>query len=366
MPESNARTDQAGGSLHRTAESVRLERERLLADLFPGGVPRLWCPTLTHFRAPGELDEARIQRHLEHLAPFARGILVPGSTGEGWEMNDDDIRRLLEVVLGAARRVNIHVLIGVLRNTVADMRRGITDTVEWLKSRTGEATADQALARSRVVGFTVCPPKGAELSQEVIRESLAEVLSWGLPTALYQLPQITENEMTPQTVRHLADRHANFFLFKDTSGRDTVALAGEDLGGVFLVRGAEGDYARVTRAGGGPYDGLLLSTANVFAAEEDQILRWLDEGRVDEAESLAASVDRVVQQTFDLVADFATGNPFTNANKTLDHIMAHGAAAAGVEPPFLYSGVRLPAVFVRRSVGFLQAADLLPDDGYLA
>ena len=66
------------------------------------------------------------------------------------------------------------------------------------------------------------------------------------------------------------------------------------------------------------------------------------------------------------LADFATGNPFTNANKTLDHIMAHGpAAAAGIEPPLLYSGVRLPATYIQQAANFLRAADLLPDAGYL-
>ena len=42
--------------------------------------------------------------------------------------------------LDAAARANLSVLIGVLRHTVADVRRGIGDTAEWLKSRTGAAT----------------------------------------------------------------------------------------------------------------------------------------------------------------------------------------------------------------------------------
>ena len=65
--------------------TARPARARLTQRLFPRGVPRLWCPTLTHFAAKGQFDEPRIRRHLQHLAPCIQGALVPGSTGEGWE-----------------------------------------------------------------------------------------------------------------------------------------------------------------------------------------------------------------------------------------------------------------------------------------
>ena len=175
----------------RDTSSVQQARERLIKVLFPTGVPRLWCPTLTHFRAKGELDPMGMERHLNHLAPYAKGLLVPGSTGEGWEMSDDDIRRLLAVVLEAARPAGVHVLVGVLKHTVSDMLRCIDSTVTWLKSRANAATSAEALARSGVVGFTVCPPKGDGLSQAEIDGALSRILERGLPTALYQLPQWT-------------------------------------------------------------------------------------------------------------------------------------------------------------------------------
>jgi hypothetical protein len=81
----------------------RKARALLTKRLFPQGVPRLWCPTLTHFAARGEFDEPRIRRHLQLLAPYVKGVLVPGSTGEGWEMSDADIQHLLAVVLDAAK-----------------------------------------------------------------------------------------------------------------------------------------------------------------------------------------------------------------------------------------------------------------------
>ena len=50
------------------------------------------------------------------------------------------------------------------------------------------------------------------------------------------------------TVAALAGEFPNFILFKDTSGADRVAQSGLDLGGVFMVRGAEvGGYSRCER-----------------------------------------------------------------------------------------------------------------------
>lgn len=343
----------------------REARSRLTQRLFPHGVPRLWCPTLTHFTARGQFDELRLRRHWQHLAPFVKGVLVPGSTGEGWEMSDPDIHRLLSVVLDVAQATSIRVLIGVLKTDLPGTLQCLDATVDFLKRRAGVPNVAEALQRTNVVGFTVCPPKGSQLTQGEIAEALDHVAGRGLPLALYQLPQVTGNEMSAETVQALANRHPNFYLFKDTSGRDCVAQSKLDFGGVFLLRGAEGDYTRWPKSAGGPYDGFLLSTANVFARELDSVLSLLNQGRRHDAEALAARLGRVVEGCFELVRGFPTGNAFTNANKLLDHLMAHGEAGVHREPPLLYSGVRLPAAFVERAAALLRQNDLLPATGYL-
>jgi len=166
-------------------------------------------------------------------------------------------------------------------------------------------------------------------------------------------------------VQMLAARYPQFYLFKDTSGKDRVAQSNLNCDGVFLVRGAEGDYARWTKAAGGPYDGFLLSTANVFARELDAVLQLQDQGQRDAAEVLAARLSRVVEGCFELVRGFPTGNAFANANKVLDHLMAHGEAGRRREPPLLYSGARLPATFVDSAAGLLRQNGLMPVRGYL-
>jgi len=362
--------------------STTQARQALTRRLFPQGIPRLWCPTLTHFSAKGKLDELRIRKQLRTLAPHVRGLLVPGSTGEGWEMSAADIRSLLSVVLDAAKPEGIGVLIGVLKTNVDAVLTCIDSTVAWLKETPWQ---------SSVVGFTVCPPKGRNLSQSAILDALSAVLEKSLPTALYQLPQVTENEMSPETVATLAERYPNFYLFKDTSGKDCVALSqggvaevapvaevarlrrngrivanSATFGGVFLVRGAEGDYAKWPKSAGGPYDGFLLSTANVFARQLVEIQSLLDRGQRDEAATLARRIEAVVKRCFETVTGFPTGNPFTNANKALDHVMAYGRAALTHEPPLLYSGVRLPAAFIENAFDLLRESQFLPETGYAA
>ena len=328
------------------------KRRDIQTQQFPKGIPSLWCPTLTHFRAAREPDALRIRSHLAALSPVVHGILVPGSTGEGWEMNDADILALLEIVLDAAEDSGVRVLVGVLKTNIDDMLACLD-------------SMDNIREHPAVAGFTICPPKGNDLTQPAIRDGLSSVLKRGWPTALYQLPQVTQNEMSPETVAELASEFPNFILFKDTSGLDRVALSGLDFGGVFMVRGSEqGGYAAWPRQAGGSYDGFLLSTANVFASELAEILRQLDKGDIAAARAISEKLVKLVGQAFDAVREFPFGNAFANANKILDHCMAYGDDALHIDPPMLYSGVLLPKKFIESAIAMLREHSLLPQCGY--
>ncbi len=340
-------------------------RQSLIEALFPGGMPGLWCPSLTHFEAGGRIARDRIEKHLARIAPHVRGLLVPGSTGEGWQLGDDERRELLTIVIGAAQRWNLHVLIAVLKPDTAATVETITATTQWLQTVTGTQDWFELTRQTRVVGFTVCAPRGEDLTQEQILAGLEQVLQLQHPTALYQLPQVTGNEISPATFLQLVERYPNLYLWKDTSGQDWVARAGIDPGGVFLVRGAEGGYSRWLKSAGGPYDGLLLSSANNFAPQLAEIHRCLSAGRRQEADALADRVESVVTRCFDVVAGVSVGNPFTNANKLLDHVWAYGLDAARQPPPLLHGGLRLPAELIEPVMTALQEQHWLPARGYL-
>ncbi len=345
--------------------SIRDTRAALLRTLFPQGVPRLWCPPITHTQSAGAVDRARTEAHHATLAPFVGGFLVPGSTGEGWAMSPADVLAVLKNTLEIVQNSQSRILVGILATTTEAMHANIDAVLNVLHTSTGTTDSADAMAAANVVGFTVCPPKGAEHSQAQIESELSSILDRGLPVALYQLPQITQNEMAPDTVANLAARYPNFIMFKDTSGADRVALSGIDLQGVYRVRGAEGEYANWPKVGGGPYDGFLLSTANGFAMQLHQILEYLSQGNTEPAHELSQRLSTAVAEVFDSVAGLTIGNPFANANKLIDHLMAFGADAPTAELPLTWQGEPLPRELVTRTAEILQRSGLLPSRGYL-
>ncbi|MEW6304809.1 MAG: dihydrodipicolinate synthase family protein [Verrucomicrobiota bacterium] len=340
-------------------------RPLILDTFFPQGVPPLWCPLLTHYDRDGAIDRARMAAHLNHLSAHVRGYLIPGSTGDGWEMNDAEIREVLEAAIERSRPLEMHILIGVLKTDAVEACQHVLQTMAWLHERTGEQDPLRALLKANVCGFTVCPPRGKDIWQQEIRDSLASILETGLPIALYQLPQMTQNEMSPEVVHELATKFQNFILFKDTSGRDIVAEQRLDLGGVLLVRGAEGDYARWLLTAGGPYHGFLLSTANTFARELHRIIEDCTHGRTNAAAKLSERLTSAVREGFALVDKLPQGNAFANGNKAFDHFFAHGPKAAEVPPPRLHAGVTLPIEVIRAAGEVLARHGFMPKKGYL-
>jgi hypothetical protein len=269
---------------------------------------------------------------------------------------------LLEITLRQAADLHVNILIGILKPDAGSAIAAIQNVLEWLKLRSGESDALKAMMKARVCGFTVCPPRGEALSQSEISTGLSAILELGLPTALYQLPQVTKNEMTPDTVSDLAAQYPNFLYFKDTSGGDRAVGSGKALFGVFTMRGAEGDYFKWISTA--PYCGFLLSTANCFGAE----LNFIIQSRTADPAAAKALSDRltsVVNEMFALVSPLLVGNPFTNINKSMDHFFAHGPGAELAPPPRLYGGSQLPVEIIERTGQILARHEFLPKKVYL-
>ena len=249
-------------------DSFPADRPALTKLLFPAGVPLLWSPTLVFYDETGGIDRDRQLAHLAFMAPHVRGILVPGSTGDAWEMDDAEALTVLEVVIPFVVQEGLDLLVGVLRPTAAATRALLDKVLDHLCRRARTQSVVEAFVAAHVRGITIAAPSSATpLPQEAIGAALEPVFGLGLPTALYQLPQVTGNTMTPELVAGLAERFPNLLLFKDSGGRDEVALSGRMPAEVTLLRGAEGDYARWSKARGGPYGGFLLSSANAFPAQ---------------------------------------------------------------------------------------------------
>ncbi len=347
-----------------------MRRRDYFSTLFPQGIPTLWCPLISHYKAEGSFDSERMAAHIDHISPYVQAFLAPGSTGDGWEMRPEERSELIELLLPLAEQINGHLLVGVL-----ETERG--------KAAAAVESVKAAYAPGETPGYTgvtITAPRGSDLSQTEIFDEISTVLELGVPTALYQLPQITENEIDPCTAEDLAKKYSNFYLFKDTSGKDKVARSGRMPDDLFLVRGAEGNYADWVKGLGGPYHGFLLSTANNFAP---QLARILDLSSLasaqgaggahsveaaeaaEEARSISEMLTTVVEVAFQSVDQLPFGNPFANSNKALDHIMAYGADFEKVQPPRTHSGNRIPVKIETDLAELLRRYNLFPQKGYL-
>ncbi|MFB0517351.1 MAG: dihydrodipicolinate synthase family protein [Candidatus Neomarinimicrobiota bacterium] len=342
-------------------------RKQLIRTLFPDGVPELWCPLLTHYQDDGSIDTARMARHAEYLRAWIRGYLIPGSTGDGWELDASQKAEVLTFSVRMAQASGARILVGILETDPEAMLQSIADSLAFLKQISGEESVTESLAAARVCGFTVCPPKGKSLSQEAIHAGLSQVMSRGVPIALYQLPQVTGNEVDPKSFEALASQFDNFIFFKDTSGSDRIALSGRFRdSGIFFVRGTESDYIRWLKSAGGPYDGLLLSSANTFPEQLAAIIKDSKKttARV-EAERLSTRLSDAMSQILALVQDVPSGNPFANAGKAIDHYCAFGAAARKLQGPRLHSGRYLSSEIISATGDILNRYGLMAEKGYL-
>ncbi len=326
--------------------------------------PRLWCPPLTHYKADGGIDTERIAAHWRFMQPYVNAFLVPGSTGDAWEMSDDEINRVLALSLELAQKLDSQLLLGALKSDAATTRVCIEQMLEQLKTFSGTQNPLQAMQAARVRGFVICPPAGQEITEREMENALRSVLETGLPIAVYQLPQITQNEMNAELINRLSDDYPGLQLLKDSSGEDKVARAVHATSRLFLVRGAEGDYANWLQETGGPYHGLLLSTANSFPEPLRRMIDLLEAGKNEEAQKVSDQLSSAVTQVFELVASVPDGNAFANANKAIDHFMAYGPEPNS-PPPRLHAGSRLPEEIIERVAGILKKSELLPSRGYM-
>ena len=348
---------------------VQSARAELVSRLFPDGVPPLLCPPITHYDSEGALDAARTRAHMAVVSRHAPCLLVPGSTGDGWELSPGEVRRLLEIHAALAQELGYSLIVGALHPDSTEARRAILDRLDLFKAMAGTASAERALAAARVVGFTVCGPSGADLTQEAIEEALRRILDLGLPTAVYQLPQVTRNEISPAVMERLIGDFPNLWMMKDTSGSDRIVRAGIHRAGAVFVRGAEGDFSAWFAEKNGEaehkYDGFLLSSANAFAEPLARMIGLLKAGDRAAAGDLSGRMDSVVRAVFAEASSLPFGNPFSNANKALDHVLAWGGANRA-PAPVAHGGNLLPAGLLSAAEVALRRGGFLPARGYLS
>ena len=317
---------------------------------------QLWVPILTHYR-DGAIDTARIAAHLAAIRGEVRSILLAGSTGDGWAVDDAGFETLLGLLRDpAAFPAGTTVMVGTLRDTTDNVLARIGQVRRFLDAGPIAAT---------FAGVTVCPPVDADADQAAILAHYDRVLEaspW--PISVYQLPQITKCVLAPETLQQLS-AHPKVVMFKDSSGADAVATSGRDFGKVELVRGAEGGYLDHL-APQGRYHGWLLSTGNAFARPLREILRLAAAGERTAAQALSDRLSAGVATLFAEAAKVPFSNAFSNANRAADHILAHGCGWRRAPAPETIGGERLPPALLETAEAVVAENVGVPERGYLA
>jgi 4-hydroxy-tetrahydrodipicolinate synthase len=306
----------------------------------------LWAALLTHYNEDGQVDLRRMQAQIDSLVSDVRQFLIAGSTGDGWEIGDEQLRTLASLQVPAGCRLAF----GALRTT--------TERVIQAASIFASRARDQA-----VVAVTVCPPVNEHITQRLLVQHFLDISeSVEVPIAIYELPQVTRCSIDEVTMRTLAD-DARFVMFKDTSGIDAIAASGA-ADQLVRLRGAEGRYSQA-RAPQGAYDGWLLSSANAIPTILRSIAQMLSVGEVKAADTASVKAERVVGRLFELAKGIPFGNAFSNANRAADHIRAHGDSALTTALPRTSSGAKLPAYLIEGALELFRAEGLVPQRGYL-
>ncbi|MHA1204399.1 MAG: dihydrodipicolinate synthase family protein [Candidatus Heimdallarchaeaceae archaeon] len=344
---------------------IKEKRTSLIKNLFPSHVPQIWCPPLTHYNENGEIDFNRMKKHIEFLIPYIHSFLIPGSTGDGWELKLSEYKSILEFIhkeFGTKNKINL--IIGLLREDPKDRMEFLDHAISFLKEKNIEIKANGSNF-GYFKGFVICPKKGKELTQDEIKNDIIELLEKDYPFVLYQLPQVTENELTPELVEYLVKSYYNVYMLKDSSGADRIANSDRDYRSLVILRGAEGNYFEQLKVVGGRYDGFLLSTGNSFPKELYSLIDLINKGKNEQAQKLSERLTNAVNEVFKLAQTIPEGNAFTNSNKLIDHFNAYGEKWRDFSAPRLHSGKRIDDTLLEQTVKILIKYEFLKKEGYM-
>lgn len=350
-----------------------MEREEIRRLLFGDEALPLWVPLLTHYREAGEaaaVDAERTALHAAEVMKHSKLWIVADSTGDGWEVSDEQFDALVSFTLRPEfRGEGVRAFIGVLRPTTIEVR-ALVDRVHHATGTSPGATLEsnvRRLAASGLAGIAVCPPVGAGVTQEEIVLHYRDICGAArMPVAVHQLPQVVRNEIVPGTMARLVAEHEGIVVFRDSSGDDEIARSSGAAEGVVLLRGAEGRYAEALKVLGGPYDGLLPGTANCLGGRLREMLRLAEAGDAREARALSAELSEFVERLLTAGAGAPVGRVSANVNRAADHCLAYGRAFHEFPSPLLFDGSRLPERVLADVAAVLDDAGLIREPGYLA
>ena len=299
-------------------------------------MPALWFPPLTYYKEEGKIDFEKMECELAKIYPYSQGVLIPGSTGDAWVLDDARQEEIVRFFLRGFSFGRFEVLLGALKPTAEETLAAIARWCEILCGMAGTDDKKQAMASLHVRGFVFCVPNGVADPAEQ-KKQMRRILANDLPMAFYQLPGVTGVTVDPAVIAELAAEFDNLIIAKDSGGADEMAKSGLLNNRLMLLRGAEGDPASLVRGETACYDGLLLSTVNCFAKEYGAFM----EGTIT-----YRGFGDVIGEVFEEAGKDPISNAFSDAVRAICHAQEYGEAAMET-PCYCYNGEELPVRLIR-------------------
>jgi 4-hydroxy-tetrahydrodipicolinate synthase len=243
----------------------------------------VWSATPTPFTDEMQVDVESVERMVEHhLRLGVKGLFLAGTCGEGPWMPDRERQRLVEAA-AAASKGRLALAVQVTDNSTARLLDNIRNAETW--------GADIAVMAAPYFVLNATPDRLRRLFVEAIRES-------PLPVGYYHLVA-PGKVVVPDEALEAIYAEPNTILVKDSScdpRHVDLALAARDRRpGLLLLNGYEFDCVEYIRRG---YDGLLLGGGIFNGHLAAQIIRAVQDGRLDEAQALQDRMNRIMWDVY--------------------------------------------------------------------
>lgn len=258
----------------------------------------VYCPSITPLQSDGSIDFPAWEAHLERLISGGiSGVLIFGSIGEFYALSMEQKKQAIEFV-GRVVKGRMQFLIGSGSTKIAEAKE--------LNAYGHEHGADAAV----VVSPYYFGPSDA-LATKYFTE-LAEASE--LPIMLYNFPDRTGNDLSPELISTIAAAHPNIVGVKDTVDsaahtRRVIRDAPDD----FSVLSGFDEYYLPNRIAGG--QGVLCGLTNVVPEIFGAMHRAYESGDVTAAAQYAGKIAA-------LMSVYEVGDHFIHTIKLLANSMA--------------------------------------------
>jgi len=250
---------------------------------------RYITPAVTPLKNDGAIDEASCIRLYEHLiAGGVDGILILGSIGEFFAFTMDEKKALIRIACETVQK-RVELIVGVTSMIFEEMTE--------LSAYAFSQGADSVM---------IIPPYYFHFDDaqvEAYYDALAQAIPG--PLYLYNFPDRTGYEISPQVVARLAEKHPSIIGIKDTiSGMDHTR---EILRHVKPIRpdfrvfsGFDDNFLHNAASGG---DGCIAGLSNIFPHLTSTFTQAVNHRDFAAAASCQQKIN-------DLMALYAVGKPF--------------------------------------------------------